>query len=433
MQFSRRQHNATILPDGTVLVTGGTQGGGFNDLAPGAPVHTAELWDPATNTWQELAPEVVDRCYHGTAILLPDARVLSGGGGEFAADVGVSSQPPDNHADCQIFSPPYLFKSARPIITQAPGQVLYGQQFVVQTPTPGAISQVSWIRLGSVTHSFDQNQRINFLAFQAGAEQLTVTAPANGNVCPPGHYMLFLLNQDKVPSVASIIQIVAPVAQPAPAGAAAPAAEGVPLTFRAIPPTPAAPPLNTVQQDQAIQAQEKSPPVVVGVTPSCPYGLSACWGGAYEALGHLQGVRLVRPIPNAADSTAYVYLQAGGLPDVAAWPAQFAAVTNGIYQFRGVEVTIQGVVQAAAGGALSMPGDDVRPAVALQTIQAADKIQWDLATKLLKPLDPVEQGAFLSLQNQVQTAPGPFTATVTGPLKQSGQGFVLEVRQFSVP
>ena len=56
MKFPRRQHNATVLPDGTVLVTGGTRGGGgpnngFNDLRPGQPVHVAELWNPATGEW----------------------------------------------------------------------------------------------------------------------------------------------------------------------------------------------------------------------------------------------------------------------------------------------------------------------------------------------------------------------------------------------
>src|SRR5580704_136185 len=83
MNFARRQHNATILADGTVLVTGGTQGKGsdqytvFNDLTPGAPIHAAELWDPATEKWTIMAQESTDRCYHSTAVLLPDATVLS--------------------------------------------------------------------------------------------------------------------------------------------------------------------------------------------------------------------------------------------------------------------------------------------------------------------------------------------------------------------
>lgn len=89
MNFARRQHNAVLLPDGTVLVTGGTRGGGgpndgLNDLTPGQPVHEAELRDPTTGKWTELAAEAVDRCYHSTSVLLPDATVLSAEGGERA-------------------------------------------------------------------------------------------------------------------------------------------------------------------------------------------------------------------------------------------------------------------------------------------------------------------------------------------------------------
>jgi hypothetical protein len=358
--------------------------------------------------------------------------VLSAGSGEFAAAVNVSNLPTDSHPDCQIFSPPYLFKGARPVITQTPVQLSYGQSFVVQTPAPNAISQVTLIRLGSVTHSFNQNQRINFLAFQAGTNQLTVTAPANGNVCPPGHYMLFLVNQAGVPSVANIIQIGAPAPPAAAAAVAAPA-----IRFQQEPQKPlvatGVPALTSVQQDAAIQTTEKVPPVVVGITPTCPYGISACWGGAYEALRHLSGVRLVRPMPNAADSTAYVYMQNDELPDIAAWPGQFATIANGIYKFRGVEVTIEGPVKANAGSTLSIPGVGARPPLLLEPIQAADKIQWDLGTGLLKPLDPLEQSAFARLQNVVRSALGSLNATVTGPLRQSTDGFVLEVRQFSVP
>jgi galactose oxidase len=83
MAFARRQHNATILPDGTVFVTGGTQGGGFDNLVIGNPIRAGEIWNAADGTWKTMAEEKVDRCYHSTAILLPDGRVLSAGGGEY--------------------------------------------------------------------------------------------------------------------------------------------------------------------------------------------------------------------------------------------------------------------------------------------------------------------------------------------------------------
>ncbi len=214
MKFKRRQHNATLLPDGTVLVMGGTQGSGgetkgFNDLTPGAPVHTAELWDPKTGHWTPLADAAVDRCYHSTAVLLPDATVLSAGGGEYSPlNNGQQNDPKDTHKDAQIFKPPYLFRSgSRPVILSAPDEVTYGQTFTVGTSDPGQVGQVTWVRLSSVTHSFNTNQRINFLKFTTGATTLSVTAPARANLCLPGHYMLFVLNKDGVPSVAKTIRI----------------------------------------------------------------------------------------------------------------------------------------------------------------------------------------------------------------------------------
>jgi galactose oxidase len=214
MGSKRRQHNATLLPDGTVLVTGGTQGAGgetngFNDLSPGQPVHAAELWDPKTGHWAVMATEDVDRCYHSTAVLLPDATVLSAGGGEYdPRNDGHQNDPKDSHKNAQIFKPPYLFRGGtRPEIVSAPDEVTYGQTFTVATSVPGQIAQVSWVRLSSVTHSFNTNQRIKFLNFTGSATALSVTAPASANVCLPGHYMLFVLNKDGVPSVARTIRI----------------------------------------------------------------------------------------------------------------------------------------------------------------------------------------------------------------------------------
>jgi galactose oxidase len=219
MHFPRRQHNATILPDGTVLVTGGSRHAGFNNLGPGQPVHLAELWNPATETWVTLASEDVDRCYHSVAVLLPDATVLSGGGGEYRPDGSLNqNDPKDSHRDAQIFSPPYLFKGPRPRIDAAPASVNYDAEFDVTTAQAGSIGRVSWIRLPSVTHSFDQNQRINFLKFKVGGGKVTVTAPANADLCPPGHYMLFILDTAGVPSAERLVTTTIPascVGQPA--------------------------------------------------------------------------------------------------------------------------------------------------------------------------------------------------------------------------
>lgn len=209
MSTERRHLNATILPDGRVMVTGGTSGGGFNDVTH--PVKTAEVWDPATGHWTTWAAEDIPRLYHSTAALLPDGRVLSAGGGEYRLTNGDPNPNDDSQRNAQIFSPPYLFRSTaakpRPDITSAPTAVSYGDVFEIGTTRPDQVAQVNWIRLSSVTHSYNMGQRINFLGFAAEATKLKVTAPANANLCPPGHYMLFVLNNDKVPSVAKIIQI----------------------------------------------------------------------------------------------------------------------------------------------------------------------------------------------------------------------------------
>ena len=196
MVHPRRQENSTVLPDGTVLVTGGSSASGFD--VPGGAVYAAELWNPATNTWSTLASAARYRGYHSFALLLPDGRVLTGGSQQNAA-----GQADD--ANAEVFSPPYLFKGARPSITSAPTSVSYGQTALIGTSD--SVAKVSWIRLSAVTHSFNQEQRFIPLSFTAGTGGVNVTFPSSANISPPGYYMLFLLNSAGVPSVAKILNI----------------------------------------------------------------------------------------------------------------------------------------------------------------------------------------------------------------------------------
>jgi hypothetical protein len=196
MQYPRLDHNVTILPTGDVLVTGGTSIG--PNEAAGA-VHAAEVWSPQTETWTTLASNSVNRMYHSTSILLPDGRVLLAGSGE--------GKKAASEFSAEFFSPPYLFQGPRPVITGAPTSVAYGGTFAVSTPDAASIAQVTLVRLGSTTHAFDQNQRLARLSFSTTATGVSVRAPANGNLAPPGHYMLVLVNGDGVPSVARIIRI----------------------------------------------------------------------------------------------------------------------------------------------------------------------------------------------------------------------------------
>lgn len=200
MQYARRHLNSTLLPDGTVLVTGGTSGPGHNNAS--TAVFAAELWNPSTETWTTLASATVPRLYHSSAMLLPDGRVMTTGG--------------DNYTDVEIFSPPYMFKGASPTITGAPASVGYGQQFTVQSPEGADIRKVTMIRLGSPTHAFDMGQRMNTLQFTPGTGVVNITTPANSNLAPPGHYMLFIMNSAGVPSQARIVQLGSSTTQPPP-------------------------------------------------------------------------------------------------------------------------------------------------------------------------------------------------------------------------
>jgi galactose oxidase len=143
--------------------------------------------------------------YHAVSLLLPDGTVLHGASGD-ASDP--SGQPYPARRSHEIFRPYYLFKGVRPTITGlSKTTVGYGETFTVSTPFAAQITGVRWIRLGSVTHAFDANQRANTLTFSRGSGVVRVTAPANARRAPPGHYLLFLLNRNGVPSVGRVVRV----------------------------------------------------------------------------------------------------------------------------------------------------------------------------------------------------------------------------------
>ena len=209
MNFGRRQHNLTALPDGTVLATGGNSSGA-ELISMGNNVYDAELWDPATGQWTVLKTAEKRRQYHSTALLMPDGRVFTGGGGICGTchNVGYLEK------NFEIFTPPYLYDpdgsgalAARPAITFAPDTADYAEEFAVETPIPNNISQAVMMRMSSVTHSVNFEQRRVPLTFTKTETGLNVLAPANANIAPPGFYMLFLIDNAGVPSVAKIMQI----------------------------------------------------------------------------------------------------------------------------------------------------------------------------------------------------------------------------------
>ncbi len=203
MNYARVFHNSVVLPNGQVVLIGGqTRAAAFTD---DRSVLAAELFDPVTETFTVLPPMSVPRNYHSSALLLPDARVLSTGGGLCGAGCAA------NHPDVQILTPHYLLNpdgspASRPVITAAPTQAAHGTTMAVSTDAP--IAAFSLVRMSSTTHTVNNDQRRIPLSFSsAGSNSYALQVPSNAGIALPGLYMLFALNADGTPSLARIVRI----------------------------------------------------------------------------------------------------------------------------------------------------------------------------------------------------------------------------------
>lgn len=206
MQRARRQNNATILADGTVLITGGTDVTGWND--PNGLIPTAEIWDPVTEQVTQVADANANifRGYHSTALLLPDGRVLVTGG-----DHDYGGSIPGQNTNAEVYTPAYLFNddgspATRPTVTAAPDVAELGDTIFVETPDAANIAKALWVVPGAVTHAQNWTQRANTLAFSIGEGGVNIQLPANQNEAPVGYYMLFLVNDQGTPSLANWIR-----------------------------------------------------------------------------------------------------------------------------------------------------------------------------------------------------------------------------------
>ncbi len=200
MRHARTFHQLIPLPNGEVMAVGGTGGRKFTDAGG---ILEPEIWNPQTGQWRGMANMSVVRGYHSTALLLPDATVLTAGGGYGGAD----------HLDGQVFTPPYLYASdgslaVRPTLTSNASAVDVGESFEVTTT--GDIQDFGFVRMSATTHAVNTDSRFYKPEFvQTGADTWSVTIHQNPNVATPGFWMLFALDASGVPSVAEIIQVTA--------------------------------------------------------------------------------------------------------------------------------------------------------------------------------------------------------------------------------
>jgi hypothetical protein len=225
MSQPRIEMDATLLPSGQVLALGGS----LNDEDTSTASLNADLYTPNSSigTFSPAGTEAFARLYHSVSLLLPDATVWVAGG---------NPQRGTYEPHMEIYSPPYLFNSdgtaaTRPTITSTSSSAIgYNGAFQVQTPDAANISSVVLMKNGAATHAFDMDQRYVGLNFTAGTGVLNVTGPPNGNIAPPGYYMLFIMNSAGVPSIAAVVQVSAAANDIPPTGTITNPASNVTIT-----------------------------------------------------------------------------------------------------------------------------------------------------------------------------------------------------------
>ena len=254
------------------------------------------------------------------------------------------------------------------------------------------------LRLGSVTHAFNANQRFVPVPFTAHGTTLQATLPAQPGACVPGHYMLFVLTAAGVPSVARIVRIADPHLTPPPRPS--------PLGSPHPPPWPTYPPDGTR--------------VTVGLTAQCPYGLAACWGGAYEALATFPAWPPSHPTPTPPTPPPRCTCGTTACPTSTPGPPRLARSANGSYTFRGIELTLDGTIEQRNSD-LVLVGR--HPNIHLRPLTPGSELAWDLATRQPRPATADERDAHHRAAHRVGAA-----VRVTGPATKVGGQWSLAVR-----
>jgi Galactose oxidase-like, Early set domain/Lamin Tail Domain/Glyoxal oxidase N-terminus len=197
--FARFMSDATLLADGSVLISGGA-GAGAADHSEN-PVLTSEIFDPVTETFRPSADINRHRMYHSTALLLPSGRVALSGHTQHW-----NPEHPAEDTTVEIYTPDYLLAGPRPRLTSAPARAAYDELLHLTSPDAGRVSQVALVRAASVTHSNNMDQRWIGLVIESREwGGLSARVPADPAVAPPGHYMIFLLDTAGVPSIARFV------------------------------------------------------------------------------------------------------------------------------------------------------------------------------------------------------------------------------------
>ncbi|WP_030321164.1 kelch motif-containing protein [Streptomyces flavochromogenes] len=202
-----RYLSSVLLPDDTVFTTGGSEdyrGRGGSDILK------AQFYDPRSNAFTAAAAPTVGRNYHSEALLLPDGRVATFGSDPLFGDkdntrLGTFEQR------VEVFTPPYLHKAGadRPVLGEGPQELDQNGRATFKTKDAGRIVRARLMRPSAVTHTTDVEQRsveVGLTRSQNGTT-VTVDVPEDRTLVPPGWYMLFVTDENGIPSEAKWIQV----------------------------------------------------------------------------------------------------------------------------------------------------------------------------------------------------------------------------------
>ncbi|KAJ3121255.1 hypothetical protein HK098_003825 [Nowakowskiella sp. JEL0407] len=230
--------DVVLMPDGNVLFVNGAiwgTAGGDAGVVNGAhdPNFETFVYNATSGTFEKGPNFTVARLYHSGALLLPDGRVITTGNEEAnykdleggatskimtnkcfpssSYGVNFTSANNDPTAGCgdpfeyriELFTPYYYNKPTQPVIkpgygTSYPTQVTYGSNFWIQfTSDARQVDRIVFIRYATTTHSTNMDQRMIVMDWKfKNQTHLIVNVPPNGNVAPPGNWMVFPVGVD---------------------------------------------------------------------------------------------------------------------------------------------------------------------------------------------------------------------------------------------
>ncbi len=198
-----RYPSASLMPDDTVLITGGS-----NDYRGrgGSDILQARLYDARAGTYRRVADPAVGRNYHSGSLLLPDGRVMIFGSDSLYADKA-NTRPGTFEQRIEIYTPPYLFRDARPKLTGGPKTIGRGATAAFKSAHAASVKDAKLMRPSAVTHVTDVDQRTVALKMKKTADGISVTVPKNRALVPSGYYMLFVTDDRGTPSEGVWIEV----------------------------------------------------------------------------------------------------------------------------------------------------------------------------------------------------------------------------------